>query len=157
MTDNEDKSYWCQLGEQAEQRFTAPLIGGCSVFMNPAKAENKFTHDFFIVMPCDLKTIRTRFNTADRYGIDSKTAFTINKKDIDRYSEKYPNIIVILDIDYGDFKTIRYASLSDLKKAIKHKYAKLHEYKNRVDDVQGNAKQSYVMNALWFNQFGGAL
>ena len=80
MIDNEDKSYWCHLGEQAEQRFAAPLIGGCSVFINPAKAENKFTHDFFIVMPCDLKTIRTRFNTADRYGIDSKQPLRSTKK-----------------------------------------------------------------------------
>jgi hypothetical protein len=59
---------------------------------------------FLSLCRADLKTIRTRFKTADRYGLDSKTALTIYKKDVDRYSEKYPNIIGILDIDYGDLQ-----------------------------------------------------
>ena len=155
MESTENKLFWCDIGAEAEKRFAAPMLGACSVFLNPAKIENKYTHDFFIVMPCDLKTIRTRFNTSSRYGVNSKTGFTINKKDIERYSEKYPDIIIIFDIDYGDFQTVRYASLSDLKRAIRSGYAKLHEYQNRVDDVSGNAKSSYVMDALWFKEFGG--
>jgi hypothetical protein len=151
--DNENKKAWCEMGAQAETRFAGPVFkSGCAVMMNPAKLESKYTHDMLILMPSDLKTIRTRFNTADRYGIPARTAFTINCKDIERYSEKYPHIVIVLDIDYGDFKTLRYASLRELRRAIALGKAKKHTYQKREDDTQGNAKDSYVMDALWFQE-----
>lgn len=150
---NEDKQAWCEKGAEAEVKFAGPVIGsGCAVMANPAKSENKYTHDLFLVLPSDLKTIRTRFNTADRYGIPSKTAFTLNKKDVDRYAQKYPHIVLIFDIDYGDFKSIRYAPLREIQRAIQLGKAKLHVYLNRVDDTSGNAKDSYVMDAMWFKE-----
>jgi hypothetical protein len=150
---NQDKSAWCGLGEEAESRFAGRAFrSGCAVYMNPMKAVDKFTHDLMMVMPADLKTIRTRFNTADRYGIDPKTAFTLNKKDVVRYVEKYPNIILVFDIDYGDFKSIRYAPLREIRRAIKSGVAKLHVYQQRMDDQSGNAKESWVMDAMWFQE-----
>lgn len=151
---NEDKQAWCKQAEANETVLAGPLLGGgCAVFMNPAKAENKFTHDVFAVFPADLKQIRTRFNTADRYGVPAKTAFTLNKKDVDRYTKKYPNIILIFDIDYGDYQTVCYATLHDIKKAIRSGAAKLHTYQNRINDTQGNARESYVLDARWFPSF----
>ena len=154
---NEDKRAWCELGAQAEVRFAGPVFAsGCAVMMNPAKTESKFSHDLFLTLPADLKTIRTRFNTSGRYGIDSKTAFTLNVKDIQRYSSLYPHIVLIFDIDYGDFKTIRYASLREIKRAIKLGKAKLHTYKDRLDDTSGNARDSYVLDATWFQELGSS-
>ena len=150
---NEDKQSWCEHGALAEVEFAGPLLGsGCSVFANPAKVENPYIHDLYMVVPADLKTIRTRFRTASRYGIDPRTAITLNKKDVDRYTEKYPHINIIFDIDYGDFKTVRYATLRQIQKAISSGKAQLHVYQNRIDDNKGNAKESYVMDALWFNK-----
>lgn len=148
---NEDKSAWCKLGQTAEDRFLGPSFkGGCAMFSNPAKTENPYLYDCYFVCPSDLKTIRTRFETADRYGIPSQTAITINKKDVDRYLENWPLLVILFDIDYGDFVSLRVAPVRDIEKAIKAGKAPLHRYQNRVGDTAGNAKESYVLNALWF-------
>lgn len=151
--ENEDKEAWCRLGEKAEDRFLGPAFrGGVSLFKNPAKEENPYLNDCFIVLPSDLKTIRTRFETADRYGIPSRTAITINKKDVDRYLSKWPLCNLVLDIDFGDWRSLRVAPIREINRAIKSGAAKLHTYRNRVDDRDGNAKESYVLNALWFQE-----
>ena len=151
--DNQDKQSWCYAGEGAEYSFLSKMLTGrLSVMANPEKSSNKFTHDFYLVMPCDLKTIRTRFRTADRYGIDPFSAITLNKKDVDRYSELYPHIVIIFDVDYGDYKRLCYAPLRQIKKAISSGHAKLHTYKERINDTQGNAKESYVIDSRWFTE-----
>jgi hypothetical protein len=148
---NEDKKTWCNLGAKAEKHFAGPIFSnGVSIFSNPAKFYDPYTHDLFITQPADLKTIRTAFRTADRYGIPSNTAITLNVKDVDRYLELYPSIVIIFDIDFDNFKSIRYANLHQIIRAIQSGHAKVHKYQNRVDDTQGNAKESYVLNALWF-------
>jgi len=147
---NEDKLKWCEYGEETERNFINTFSNEQVVVeLNPEKVTNKFTHDFIITLPADLKTIRTRFRTSGRYGIASTSAITLNKKDVDRYSELYPNIIIIFDIDYGDYKKICYATLSNIKNIIGEGKAKLHQYKNRVNDPN-NAQCSYVLDAEWF-------
>lgn len=153
MVTNEDKDVWCRRGEEAEQRFAGPALPcGGAVFANPAKLHDKYTHDLFIVLPADLKTIRTQFRTASRYGIPPESAITVNKKDIDRYMSLYPHIVLVFDIDFPGFRSRRYAPLADIVKAIKRGHARLHTYNNRVDDERGNAKESYVLDALWFRE-----
>tara|TARA_R110000803_G_scaffold139118_1_gene205797 strand:- start:44 stop:520 length:477 start_codon:yes stop_codon:yes gene_type:complete len=152
-SNNQDKSAWCEYGDKTEVEFVSKMLSSsCSVFMNPAKAENKYTHDFFIVMPSDLKTIRTRFRTSDRYGIKSHSAITLNKKDVDRYVDKYPHIIIIFDVKYDDFSRLCYAPIRDIQKAIARGVAKLHTYNERVNDNSGNAKESYVLDSMWFKE-----
>ena len=153
LPNNENKSAWVELGAKAEAHFTVPVFkGGVTVFANPAKAENKFLHDMFFVQPADLKTVRTPFRTADRYGIPPKTAITLNKKDVDRYREKYPHIIIIFDIEYPEFKSIRYVSLREINYLIDAGLAKLHTYIHRTSDESGNAKESYVLDATWLEE-----
>jgi hypothetical protein len=150
---NEDKLVWCGLGEEAEKNFAGPpFFDGVAVFANPGKMKDRYTHDLFIMQPADLKTIRTPFLTSDRYGIPARTAITLNVKDVERYSDLYPRITIIFDIQFDDFKSIRYAGLHEIKRAIKGGFAKVHTYQNRVNDTQGNAKESYVLNALWFDE-----
>jgi hypothetical protein len=153
MIDNQDKQAWCAVGELAEVKFAGPLLpNGGALMLNPAKKLDKYTHDLFITLPSDLKTIRTRFNTAHRYEIDPKSAITLNVKDILRYKNHYPTIIIVFDVDFGDYKRLCYSNLREIRRAIKCGKAKLHTYKDRVDDTNGNAKESYIFDAEWFQQ-----
>lgn len=149
-TNNEDKLKWCEYGEETEKSFLNTFSNDqVMVEINPEKSTNKFTHDFIITLPADLKTVRTRFRTASRYGIPPMSAITLNRKDVDRYSELYPNIIIIFDVDYGDYKKTCYATLSSIKNIIGAGKAKLHYYQNRINDSK-NAQCSYVLDAEWF-------
>jgi hypothetical protein len=150
---NEDKAAWCELGARAEEDFAGPAFNSrCAVFMNPAKIENKYSHDVFAVMPADLKTVRTRFETADRYGVNPRSAITLNLKDVQRYSELYPNILIIFDVDFGDYKRKCYISLHELKRGIAGGKFKIHRYLHR-DGGDGNATESYVIDAEKFYRF----
>tara|TARA_R110002124_G_scaffold281295_1_gene455388 strand:+ start:46 stop:516 length:471 start_codon:yes stop_codon:yes gene_type:complete len=147
---NEDKQKWCEYGEETEKDFIDSFSNDqVSVSLNPDKVTDKFTHDFIITLPADLKTVRTRFRTSGRYGVPSTSAITLNKKDVDRYGELYPNIIIIFDIDYGDYKKTCYVTLSSIKNIIAEGKAKLHYYNSRVND-SNNAQCSYVLDAEWF-------
>lgn len=151
MIDPQNKQAWCEAGAHAEARMAGPLLPcGGALMLNPAKKIDKYTHDLFITLPSDLKTIRTRFNTANRYGIDPLSAITLNVKDVERYAAHYPNIVIVFDVDFGDYKRLCYSHLREIKRAIRSGAAKLHEYKDRRDDARGNAKASYVMDANWF-------
>ena len=149
---NENKQAWCKLGERAEVAFLGPVFAsGCAVFSNPAKAESRYLHDAYFVCPCDLKTRRTRFHAAESlYGIPSRSAFTVNVKDVDRYADRWPLIVLVIDIDYGDYRTIRLAPLADIQRAIRHGVAKRHTYEQRSKDGSGNAIDSWVLDAEWF-------
>ena len=149
---NEDKLQWCRLGERAEAAFLGPAFAsGCSLFANPAKADCKYSHDCYFVCPADLKTIRTRFDSAERlYGIPSRSAVTINCKDVARYAERWPHIVLILDVDYGDYRTLRVAPLRDIERAIRHGKAQRHTYQQRSRDGSGNAVDSWVLDCEWF-------
>lgn len=151
--DNEDKDAWVRAGEEQEERFAGPVLGsGAAVFANPAKKENRYTHDIFVVLPGDLKTVRTLWRTAHRYGIDPQYAITLNKKDVERYQKFHPDIIIVWDIDIPGFRSRRYSPLKDILKAVSSGHAKLHHYKNRVNDTRGNAKETYVLDARWFRE-----
>jgi hypothetical protein len=153
VIDRQDKQAWCEAGALAETKIAGPLLPrGGALMLNPAKRYDKYTHDLFITLPSDLKTIRTRFNTAHRYGIDPRSAITLNVKDIERYAEHYPNIVLVFDVDFGDYKRFCYSHLREIQRAIKAGAAKLHTYRERVNDTQGNAKASYVLDAEWFPQ-----
>jgi len=151
MIDRQDKDAWVTAGAEAEQRMAGPLLPrGGALMMNPAKRHDPYTHDLFITLPSDLKTIRTRFATADRYGIPSRSAITLNAKDVERYRELYPTIVIVFDVDYGDYRRLCWATLREIARAISKGVARLHEYRDRVGDERGNARASWVMDAEWF-------
>lgn len=154
MIDPQDKKAWCERGGEQERAFAGPLLPrGGAVMLNPAKAEDKYSHDLYVTLPGDYKKISTRFQKAEElYGIPSRSAITLNCKDVDRYTAKYPNILIVFDVDYGDYKRLCYATLGEIRKAIKYEKAKRHTYKDRQDDTQGNAKDSWVLDAEWFQE-----
>lgn len=151
--DPQDKAAWCRWGEDAEIRLAGPLLpNGGALMRNPAKASDPYTHDLFVVLPADLKTIRTRFRTADRYGIDPRSAVTINRKDLERYARLYPTIVILLDVDYGDYKRFCSATLTQIRELVRSGRSRLHVYRDRVADTAGNARDSYVFDAEWFSE-----
>ena len=162
--DTEDKQGWCSYGEDTEKSFagTRLLDLGLGGFVNPQKKNDKYTHDLFVQFPCDLKTVRTPlFKAKEMFNIDPQYAVTFNEKDGKRYSELYPNIIVIFDILWDDcskvINDVEYrvkpmhitvsGFLKDIKQAIIASGLAKIDYAKRVNDTQGNAKTSWVFDA----------
>lgn len=146
---NEDKRSWCKLGEEHERDFLIRLFNsGVSMIQNPAKKHDKFSHDFFGMFPLDLKTVRTEFRTAGRYGVDPKYAVTLNLKDVERYRKLYPNMIIVFDVMMEHYSGIHLVCLQSLLMRLDK--LPIHEYQNRVDDMNGNAKASYVIDCRMF-------
>jgi hypothetical protein len=150
---NQDKPAWCRIGEQREHAFLGRRFKGCAFRLNPAKAGDKYTHDLVATLPCDLKSITTRFRKAEElYGVPSRSAVTINRKDLRRYESLYPGIIIVLDVDYGDFRRTCFTTLPQMRSLIEQGKAHLHQYKDRIDDTHGNAKESYVVDSMLFQE-----
>ena len=141
MVDNEDKLSWCQYGEELEHEF---LDGSFPVTLNPKKVSDKFTHDFFIHLPCDLKSIMSKWIKSESlFGIPSEHAISINQKDLQRYRDLYPNLIMILNVQWSGVYLLPVSYAINL---IKQGKAKRHEYKNRQNDTKGNAKISWIFD-----------
>jgi len=145
VIDLEDKKSWCHAGFLAEQDFVATnKLIGWGISMNPNKHEDPYTHDFVGIVPIDLKSIRESWRKSlELFGIPSMYAISINTKDLIRYSTLYPNIIVLLDVEWSGIYMLtmpRAKALVSSGKAVKH------EYKNRKDDAKGNAKTSYIFD-----------
>lgn len=152
--DTEDKQAWCDYGAELETAFVEKLhqkVNGVVIGMNPDKKQDKYVFDLVCKFQCDLKTCETPFRTSYRYGFDPQYAITINKKDIDRYTKLYPNIILVLDIRYPNYTAIKTVSVQTLTRYVKEGKAKPHEYLKRVNDTKGNAKSCYIFDSRWFD------
>lgn len=143
--DLEDKLAWCEAGAAAEGDFVAQAnIVGWGISMNPAKLKDKFTHDLMGMVPMDLKSIRTQWRESERlFGIPSEYAISINVKDLQRYAEKYPNILILLDVAWAGKYMLTIPRAQALQKAGK---ARPHKYVRRQDDTNGNAKVSLIFD-----------
>ena len=145
---NDDKQKWCEHGKELEdefvlrQRFVDVLIG-----INPDKDSNPFTYDMRIDLPCDLKSTKTPWRKAqEMFGIDPRYAVSINQKDLRRYARLYPNIVIVFDVDYPNYRATHWATLDMFKIMLEGGDMALHQYGARIDDTQGNAKASYVFD-----------
>tara|TARA_B100001093_G_C26833511_1_gene1017253 strand:+ start:798 stop:1301 length:504 start_codon:yes stop_codon:yes gene_type:complete len=146
--DNESKLEWCAYGEQLEVDFINNNIFRDTVLcMNPEKDTDKFTFDMRINFPCDLKSRNTPWRLSEKlFGISPTYAVTIDGKDLRRYSEKYPNICIVFDIVYPDYKNVHYGFIYHFLKMRKEKALHKHEYKERKNDTKGNAKDCYIFD-----------
>jgi len=161
--DTEDKQAWCTYGEEKEDSFVKTRLSelGLAGFTNPAKKLDKYTHDLFVSFQADLKTVRTPLFKAHKlYGIDPQYAVTFNHKDVERYKQLYPNIIVIFDVMWeqlskeigGVVYTVKPMHITaagfihDIRRAVIRSGSKTINYARRVDDTQGNAKLSWVFD-----------
>lgn len=171
-TNTEDKLAYCIKASEEQEPAFVEFINSLNndlikIKINPDKEHDPYTHDLIInnKIPGDLKTQDTPFFKANiLYNIDPQWAITYNHKDYIRYKEKYTNkrqeIILFFDVrrkvqtmfDYTikPMRSIFYAKASEIESLIENGMVPLHEYKNRVNDTSGNAKNSYVIDVRLF-------
>lgn len=166
--DTEDKEWWVKKGMQDEAVFVEDVAAkiGLAARLNPAKAENPYAPDLVVNGKiADLKHQTTPFFTAGvKYGLTPRFAVTLNRNDYRRYVDHYPAIDIYFWVDWAvteaEFHGRRYrveplegiwlAYLPLITECIHDGKAPLHPYQRRVDDEQGNAKWSYVLDLRWF-------
>ena len=163
--DKEDKDLWCSYGEKVESLFVkevAPKIE-LNVEINPEKKTNKYAHDLIMDgnKRADLKLQSRPFFMSAKYGCDPNKTVSFNKKDYDRYKKLYPDIHIIFWVNWK--KESAYGVSVEKKNGVwifimkdiddQIKTAPLHEYKNRVNDNKGNAKDSYLLHLKDSNRF----
>jgi hypothetical protein len=164
VRDTEDKLAWCADGIEREKDFVvrvAPWLK-LDVKINPEKETNPYAPDLLVNgKVSDLKSQTTPFFTAKRAfktpmrpeGIDPQYAVTFNRKDYLRYKEHYPSLDVYFWVEWRELEgySIKVRPLVGIYKvpftqlavSIENGDAKLHQYRRRVADQVGNAKDSY--------------
>jgi len=166
--DLQNKGAWCEHGVRKENVFVNLHGHQLGLVINPAKKRDIYApdlSDFIGPELADLKTQNTPFFTAAKYGYPPQNTVTFNKKDADRYRAEYPDIDIYFwvqwvavryfrestnerypdtDIQVEPMYGVWKVSFKDLDEIIKT--APLHAYQERVNDNQGNAKESYLIN-----------
>lgn len=163
--DNEDKAWWIEHGLALEHIFVeqvCPKIG-LNARMNPDKERDPMVHDLIINNRiADLKTQNTPFYTASQYKKADGTRYnpsrtvTFNYKDMIRYKHLYPHILIAFWVNWPDSEKygievnaingVWLADLDRLEELMEEGRMRIHNYQNRVDDVVGNAKVSYLID-----------
>jgi hypothetical protein len=169
-TTTEDKLSYCNKASKDQEPkfvdFINNLGGLIKLRINPAKENDPYTHDLLVNDFCgELKTQDTPFfKSKSLYGIDPQWAVTYNHKDYLRYKKNYTStggdIIIFFDVTrkeeakYGvktfPMRSVFYTKASIIERLIEKESAPLHEYTNRKNDTQGNAKNSYVIDVRKF-------
>ncbi|WP_143560431.1 hypothetical protein [Sporosarcina sp. P21c] len=165
--DLQNKSAWCAHGESKEKNFVREFGRQLGLKINPEKENNKYAPDLAYVSNnglADLKTQNTPFFTAAKYNCNPSFTVTFNRKDADRYRKEEPKIDIYFwvnwiavryfressnlqyntDINVEPLNGIWRVSFTDLDTIIGK--SPLHQYQQRVNDTQGNAKESYLIN-----------
>lgn len=159
--DLQDKLSWCEFGLQEEKAFLTKYGKELGLEFNPEKKEDKKVVDLYHSKDgvyADLKSQSTPFFKAgEKYGIEPQWAVTFNRKDKWNYEHKtkklgdmYIYFWVRWDNDerYGvsieAMEGVWKIKFSDLLNLLDEN--KLHRYRQRVNDKQGNAKDSFVVD-----------
>ncbi|WP_312422101.1 hypothetical protein [Anaerospora hongkongensis] len=169
MHNTEDKQWWIDnYGLPREEYFIeniAPSVEGVKVLLNPEKNVNPYAPD--LITPegkiADLKCQTTPFfKVKELFNLDPQFTVSFNKKDYERYSQNYPNIVVVFWVNWvetsytqkgnGKIYTVKpmngiwSCELNSINNWVKNSRVPLHKYYNRTDDKLGNAKDSYLLN-----------
>lgn len=160
--DLQDKGPWCLTGATYEQVFVGKYGAELGLGINPAKEKDPYAPDLINLKTQNLADLKTQntpfFQSGIRYGIDPQYAVTFNVKDYRRYKEYYPSIIIYFwvvwiatrfegstTVSVNEMEGVWMISLTDIEAMIKAG-APVHSYAQRVFDVIGNAKGSFVLD-----------
>jgi hypothetical protein len=163
----ENKLDWCKSGASQEELFVFLFGHTFGLKINPDKKNDPYTVDLIHKKRgelCELKTRRTPFFMSQKlYGVPVQYAVTINRNDIERYTERHPSLPLYFWVWWD-------TCLSGYGSTVKRMHGlwgirleqlvelctpdRLHCYERRKNDTQGNAKDSYVvsvkdMKQLW--------
>ncbi len=161
--DLQDKGPWCEWGLSKEQIFLKNFGDMLGLSMNPAKRTDKFAPDLININNNrigDLKTANTPFFQSNiRYNIDPQYAVVFNKKDRQRYEEKYSDIEIYYWVEWqairfignndekiivNPMRGIWFIDFKELNSILDN--CPLHWYAQRRNDKNGNAECSYVLS-----------
>ena len=109
QSDLQDKTSWCQAGENLELAFLKKFSSQFDLHLNEEKTYSPYAPDFKhhgTMRYVDLKTQNTPFFSAAKYSIEPQYAVTFNKIDLDRYLSLYPDIIVLFHVSWSVTKII---------------------------------------------------
>ncbi len=167
---NEDKGWWVEAWKDAEVVFVdsvAPYLG-LEAQINPAKALDAYAPDLIVGGSlADLKCQSTPFFRArDLFGLDPRFAVTFNRKDYERYSTRYPDIVVYWWVAWTTtekrigsrvynvepMRGVWRVPFPDLRVRVERGEAPLHPYRQRVGDTRGNALDSFLFDLNTFEQ-----
>jgi len=164
MINTEDKQAWCEAGLKHEFDFVDLCGSMLGLMANPAKLlepDGKYAPDLIsyrYATVADVKRITTPFFKAGTYGFNPSTTITINMKDLFRYQSYYPRIIIYFWVtwraqeEYGVLvDSIDGVWATSLKTLFSINSPTTHTYVKRIDDSQGNAKSSLLvdLSKLW--------
>lgn len=162
--DTEDKLYWVEEYEKKENIFCTEICPKIhlSGVINPEKEKDPTKPDLVVNGRLgDLKYQSTPFYSSGYYyGYDPQYTVTFNVKDYEHYSTHYPDIDLYYWVDYPGAKKeyrgrditinrlegIFYIAFQGLVELIDKKKSPVHSYQRRVNDQQGNAKGSYLID-----------
>jgi hypothetical protein len=109
----------------------------------------------------DLKCQQTPFFKARvLYNLDPQFVVTFNRKDYRRYQRQYPSISIYFWLDWHvremligrstfvvqALAGVWRAPFAQIATLIERRKAPLHVYQRRQGDLQGNAKESYLVD-----------
>ncbi|MEM7296972.1 MAG: hypothetical protein AAF391_01765 [Bacteroidota bacterium] len=157
----QDKDYWCGDGERIEHSFVRQYGNALGLKINPQKEHDKYAPDLINAegQLCDLKTQNTPFFSSARYGFnDPSYVVVFNKKDARRYYDAYRNIDIYfwvrweavkyindnVSIEVEPIEGVWKVSFINLIEILKN--APIHHYKQRINDIKGNAKSSFLIS-----------
>jgi hypothetical protein len=164
MHDTEDKQWWVIEWAKKEQLFVTQVCPalGLTAAINPAKQHDRYAPDIVVQGKiADLKCQQTPFFKARvLYNLDPQYVVTFNRKDYLRYQRRYPSIDIYFWLDWqvrqmqigqSTFTVqalagVWRAPFARLARLIETNNAPLHAYQRRRDDLQGNAKESYLVD-----------
>ncbi|KQQ94955.1 hypothetical protein [Massilia sp. Leaf139] len=160
--DTEDRGWWYLHGAAMEKEFVklCRTKFGLDAEINPAKDEDPCAPDLMVNGGlADLKSQRTPFYTARRFGIDPRYAVTFNRKDYERYKAYYSDISIYFWLDWTETSSrwgtvdyyggIFHLPFSDVA-ALIEAGAPEHSYQHRVGPGDPNAKSSFILDIRKF-------
>ena len=159
--DLQAKGAWCETGAKIEEVFVKRYGEQLGLVINPEKGANRYAPDLVDTKTKgvgDLKTQNTPFFQArPRFGLDPQYTVVFNEKDAERYGRLYPDIEIYFWVDWVAVTFIGSTTISvepmigiwfipfrELQKLLAK--APIHPYAQRTNDIQGNAKGSYVLD-----------
>ncbi len=161
----EDKRWWLQHGLKLEYEFVDLCRNELNIKaeINPAKSNSPTAPDLLVDGKiADLKVQNTPFFSASKYSMDPRFTVTFNRKDFERYSSIYPEIVVYFwvnwtQLSWRDFQVqklnaIYKADFSLIAEQINSGKAKEHSYIHRKVDTVGNAKSSFLLDIRTFQK-----
>jgi hypothetical protein len=166
--DTENKELWYKKSLHWEKYFCDNIANmfGIEAIINPEKIRNPMAIDLIIKSQkgdilTELKPQFTPFfKSKELYGIDSQFAFAFNVRDYYEYKNFNSNIWILfwlfwlenkMDINKKEYKVssicgLWTCSIKMLNNFIINKKPDIHIYKKRINDNNGNAKNSYIFD-----------